>query len=331
MTGYLEADERLERQLNILYRKTAIASRNSVLPDFHDRYENLHLFNGHVPNVVERMKIFSEKAPGLAIDAIDDCIDRSQLNELTHLITVSCTGLSAPGLEIKLAESLGLSPTLTKLSVNFMGCYAAFHALKIADAICRAEQNAKVLIVCVELCSIHFLKSITEDNLRANALFADGAAAVLMQSQPDGENLEIKSFYNELLSQGKQDMTWEIGNEAFAMRLTSYIPNLVKSGIGNLLQGAMKELGLQEEDISHWAIHPGGKKIVDTVEKEMHLSPADLTPSREVLAKYGNMSSPTVLFVLKQMLDEGMEKGSNVFAAGFGPGLTLESCILQKG
>jgi len=332
MREYVNADDRIDRLIRILYSKSAIDERYSVVPDFSERNGNHYLFNGQQAPLSRRMSLFAEEAPELALQAAVNAMHNMELKSITHLITVSCTGMSAPGLEIKLMQRLGLSDDVIRLSVNFMGCYAAFHAMRIADSLCRSEPNARVLIVCVELCSIHFMKDITEDNLRANAIFSDGAAAIVISSKArPGWHWKLKRFFSRLLPKGMKDMAWEIGDDAFKMRLTSYIPELVKEGVEPLLTGCLDTLDLDKQDIDKWAIHPGGVKILDAVQEVMSLDEHALDFSRNVLRHYGNMSSPTILFVLKEMWDRvDPESDEMIFSAGFGPGLTLESLLIEQ-
>lgn len=335
-------DEKEIRKLKVLYKKSAINYRYSVLPDFK--------FNGHAPilfgmngaappSVQTRLKIFEEEAYSLSRTAIDDCIMRARANsgeelyseKITHLITVSCTGLSAPGLEIEIVKSYGLNKDVTRLAVNFMGCYGAFHALKIADAICKANAYALVLIVCVELCTLHFQKETSEDNLLANSLFADGSATLLIT----GKNFQNKfnkklrpdKFTTQIVYKGKRDMAWRISSNGFLMTLTSQIPDLVNDGINELYEKTMGKTG---KGFIHYAIHPGGKKIIDKCTEVLNLKNHELATSLSVLEDYGNMSAPTVLFVLKKLWDEKInwKKKERVFGAGFGPGLTMEAACL---
>ena len=338
-------DEKEIRKLKIIYKKSAIDYRYSVLPDFKHNGTLPVLFdrnNSCVPDVQYRLKIFNEEAYKLSIKAIDDCIDRVNKNsgqdinsdDITHLITVSCTGMSAPGLEIKIVNSLNLKKNITRFAVNFMGCYAAFHALKIADAICKSDSSAIVLIVCVELCTIHFQKEISEDNILANALFADGAAALLVTGKSFDslfyKKLIPQRFETHIVQNGSREMAWNISSSGFQMTLSSYIPQLVNDNIKPLVDNILKNI--DEKDILHYAIHPGGKKIIDKCCEVLNLQKENMEASLWVLSQYGNMSAPTVLFVLKKLWDEKIIWGNkeNIFSAGFGPGLTIEAAILES-
>jgi predicted naringenin-chalcone synthase len=210
------------------------------------------------------------------------------------------------------------------------------HALKQADYICKSNADAIVVIVCVELCTLHFQKINDADNIAANLLFADGAAAALIV--PDGialknkwKGLKIKNFYSHIELAGKSDMAWKVSQTGFLMTLSAYIPKWIEKGFKQLFEDAIEHLQIKKEHITHWAIHPGGRKIVEVIQKEMHLTAIDLESSYRVLKNYGNMSSPTFLFVLKDIWDTKIDASENelTFGAAFGPGLTMESIILE--
>ncbi|MEQ8625686.1 MAG: type III polyketide synthase [Vicingaceae bacterium] len=323
-------DERLGRKLRILYEKTSIQYRHSVLPDFGAKNDSPQLFiaSDREPAIEERLAVYKNEAVKLGLSAANNCLGKTsiQKHDITHLITVSCTGMSAPGLEIVLKKELQLSPKTQTHAVNFIGCYAAFPALKMADAFCKVDPSAKVLIVAVELCTLHFQNKITDDHLLSNSLFADGAAAALIGNGDNGGKLTIENFSNLLMAEGKNDMAWDIYADGFLMKLSSYIPQLVDKGIGVLL----KATGVEKENIHHWAIHPGGRKILEACEKEFELRSDDLAASYSVLRNYGNLSAPTILFVLEELLTSKNPKaGESIFSCGFGPGLTLESAVFK--
>lgn len=334
-----DGTEEETRKLRLLYERSGIDKRHSVVPDYdinsgqrllysEDRY--LEPF----PTLEKRMHLYHQYAGDLAEQAASACLNRVNQLEITDLITVSCTGMSAPGLDLELMERLKLSNNVNRTSVNFMGCYAAVHALKIADAICKAKPKACVLIVCVELCTLHFQKDKNYDNLTANAIFADGAAACLVAGKDIAQTiktpkLDITSFYSEVHVSGKKDMAWQLSSTGFLMTLSAYIPQLVESNIDALLTNALQDAGMKQEQILHWAIHPGGRKILEAVQQKLGLQKSDLQHSYDVLQQFGNMSSATILFVL-QLLLNNPEKQGPVFGAAFGPGLTLETFILNK-
>lgn len=328
-----EADDR--RKIRLLYERSGIEMRYSVIPDYSSDISERQFYPRTIdmepfPTLEQRMDLYHDNATTLSVDAINNCIDGYiKPSEITWLITVSCTGLSAPGLDISVMQQLNLAPNIKRSSINFMGCYAAVHALKMADNICKASPQEKVLIVCTELCTIHFQKGCDMDSIASGLLFADGSAAVLV-SGDDNEGISIKHFYSEIALQGHDDMAWNISGKGFLMRLSAYIPQLLQAGIEPLLKNALLESGLQKEEISHWAIHPGGKKILESVQKELKLSAEDMSVSFDVLRRYGNMSSPTILFVLKEIIGNVKRNGNKIFAAAFGPGLTMETLILEK-
>jgi predicted naringenin-chalcone synthase len=238
----------------------------------------------------------------------------------------------APGLDIDLVKALGLNSSVERTSINFMGCYAAFNALKIAAAACTARAEAKVLILCTELCSIHFQKENTDDNMLANAIFGDGSAAALVEGiARRGISLQLEEFHCELATEGEHDMTWTVGDLGFEMRLSSYVPEIIRSGIKNLTRSLMAKIGKNLSEVSYFAIHPGGKKILETIESELGLQKGQNKHAYDILRNYGNMSSPTVLFVLKEILSQihMADDGKRILSFAFGPGLTLESTLLK--
>jgi predicted naringenin-chalcone synthase len=213
-----------------------------------------------------------------------------------------------------------------------MGCYAAIHALKQADAICRSDEKANVVIVCTEFCTLHFQKENSVDNITSTLLFADGCAAVLVQSQlTTSKGISIKGFFSDVAFKGKTDMSWKLSSTGFLMTLSSYVPDLLKEDFDVLLQRVLQHATVDKNDITHWCIHPGGKKILEAIEKSISITAEDLRYSYDILRDYGNMSSPTILFVLQKIFDELQDSDdsahSNIFAAAFGPGLTMETFI----
>ncbi len=328
-------DEKNRRLLPVLYKRSGILTRYSVFPDFSLPRGQWGFFgnNGEIPTLEKRMALYNQEAVNLSAKAIENCLQGvaggvPHIQEVTHLITVTCTGISAPGLDVLLMHKLNLSPNIVRTSVNFMGCYAALHALKIADAFCRADASAKVLIVCTELCTLHFQKSNDVDAILSSTLFADGSAACLVTSEKDVEGLEIKQFYSKVALGGQEDMAWQLSSSGFLMTLSNHVPKLIKEEIRHLLESSLEKLNLTIDKITHWAIHPGGKNILEAVENSLNLTKEDLSKSYNVLKNYGNMSSSTILFVLKEMMQEN--KQGNVFAVAFGPGITMESVILEK-
>jgi alpha-pyrone synthase len=340
MTGAMALTPLEKRKLQAVYRLSGIKQRYSVLEDYARTYgyyrffpnsENLEPF----PSTRERMAVYNAEAPGLALSAAKACLKQLAglpAAAITHLITISCTGLQAPGLDIALVQSLGLSASVSRTCVNFMGCYAAINGLKLANSICLASPESKVLVVSVELCTLHFQNKADEDNLMANALFGDGAAAVLVESQQrEGMQLALDQFYCDLALEGLEDMAWNIGDTGFEMRLSSYIPAFIKGGLEQLLKGLLRNMPDVGKESALFAIHPGGRRILEATEQALGLQRSANRFSYAVLEEYGNMSSATVLFVLKALWEEAGRQLNNtpIISFAFGPGLTMESMLLR--
>jgi len=342
-------DKNTSRILKFLYHQSGISTRGSVIPDysrpaseweFYPPTENLEPF----PSLELRMRLYQQHALPLSLQAIRRCLEGVggpdaggdarvgggiDAREITHLITVSCTGMSAPGLDLELVEALQLPQTVFRTSVNFMGCYAAVHALKLADALVRTAAGARVLIVCTELCTLHFQQEPTLDNMLSSLLFADGsAAALVVPDDQTGKGMRLSHFYSEIVPEGKKEMTWDLSSTGFRMTLTNYVTDLIRADFGSLVGNALQQSQKQYEEISHWCVHPGGKKILDAIYKSLSFTNGHLDDSYTVLDQYGNMSSPTILFVLKRILDQvDYTRPNCIFGAAFGPGLTMETFI----
>lgn len=339
MVRAMQLNEEDARKLRSLYRVTGIETRYSVLSDYgkkegFDFYSNTETLEPF-PSTKQRLEVYRKHSLELSVQAIENCLSKVSgfdKKSITHLIVVSCTGMYAPGLDIDLVKSLGLSSSVQRLCINFMGCYAAFNGLKLADTYCKADPDAHVLVVCTELCSIHFQKSNTEDNMLANALFADGSAALLVESSPrKGLNLKPVGFYCDLASDSERDMAWTVGDLGFEMRLSSYVPDVIRGGIKKLTHSLLTSLAKNQNDVTYYAIHPGGKKILEAIESELGLTKEQNKHAYHVLKNYGNMSSPTVLFVLNELSKNlnGVDSGKTILSFAFGPGLTLESMLLE--
>jgi len=296
------------RKLKYLYHHSGIDYRYSVIPDysrevneweFYPQTENLEPF----PSLEQRISLFNKNAGPLSIKAISECL-AGVINDgqITHLITVSCTGMSAPGLDLHVMELMDLPRNIYRTSVNFMGCYAAIHGLKMADAICRSEQNAKVLVVCTELCTLHFQKETTIDSIASSLLFGDGAAAVLVTNDEyNKKGLRLDQFYSEVIMKGKKDMAWELSSSGFLMTLSGFVPELLEEDFNPLVTRALEKARIDKKDIAHWCLHPGGRRILDAIHRSLSFMNGDLKYSYETLREVGNLSSATILFVLKKL------------------------------
>jgi predicted naringenin-chalcone synthase len=323
--------------LRVLYRASGIESRHSVLEDFGSQNGTTFFSNTqnqkHFPPTQQRMAVYQREAIKISERAVANATNNNyNLKSITHLIVVSCTGMYSPGLDIDLVKRLELNSGVHRTNITFMGCYAAFSALKLAHAFCQSAQDAKVLIVCTEFCSLHLQQEPNDNNLLAGSLFSDGSAAVIVEPKPQAAiNLKLESFYCDLLLNGEADMAWSVGDLGFEMKLSSYIPMILQSGIKQLIKKLLAHARLSPQDIDYYAIHPGGKKILEVIESEIGITRKQNEHGYAVLKRYGNMSSPTVLFVLKKLVDQlsASDDSRRILSLGFGPGITLESIILK--
>jgi alpha-pyrone synthase len=339
MAASLDMNARERKALDSLYELSGINTRYTVIADYTKQASEFDFFKGPgkpgpPPGVQQRMELYKKEALPLALKSIKKCFESAagftKPEQVTHLILVSCTGMYAPGLDIEIIEKLGLPGSTQRTSILFMGCYAAFNAMKSASYICMAEPDAKVLIVCIELCTIHFQNIKSRDNLVSNALFGDGAAAMLVEGKPAAKvNISLESFHCALNSEGKKEMAWVIGDNGFEMTLSSYIPGMIKGGIKFMAEELLSKLDMSLDNIDHFAIHPGGRKILEVCEEELGLSKDENAHAYKVLREYGNMSSPTVLFVLNSILKSltANDSGKNILSFAFGPGLTMEAML----
>jgi predicted naringenin-chalcone synthase len=335
-------NEIASRKLNILFHHSGINTRHSVVPDFNngESYDNFFIKNQPPPSVEKRMDVYKQNAASLSMDAINDSLRKLNTTVAefvpTHLITVSCTGLYAPGLGAEIIAKMNLPNDIVHTAVNFMGCNAAFPALRIADMMARTDEKAKVLIVCIELCTLHFQPKDDSDNLLSNTIFGDGAAAVVVVSdsiakQSNQGGLAINGFYSLLLHTGKDLMAWNITPLNFEMVLDAKVPEFIGEEANHILLKAGRFFNITSSSINKWAIHPGGKKILDVLKKQYSLSDTDLKYSYKVLAEYGNMSSTTILFVLNEIMQAELKPDETIFSIGFGPGISIETALLTYG
>ncbi len=280
---------------------------------------------GNFPSTAARMQRYETDAPLLAAKAVDRLGLGDAAQDVTHLIVASCTGLSAPGVDFEVIRRCNLRPSIERNLLGFMGCNAAINALKLARHIVRSAPDAKVLVVCVELCTLHLQESEDIERLLTFLLFGDGCAAALISAEPSGFALD--RFHTELMPEAAAHITWTVRDLGFDMMLAGEVPATVgaalHSGKDRVLSGA------SPDDFDLWAVHPGGRTVLDAVEGAFQLAPAALAPSRAILRDYGNMSSPTVLFVLESMMREKPRPGARGCAMAFGPGLTAETMLFS--
>ncbi len=324
-----------QRLINRLYALSGIETRYSCIPEAADLNPNSRFAPGRAlaetPTTAERMMIYQREAVKLGVLAAQRALALPQLTNamesITHLIVVSCTGFFAPGLDLAIAQGLGLQPTVQRTLVGFMGCAAAFNALRLASQIVAGQPEAQVLVVCVELCTLHLQPGNDRLALTVGSLFADGAAACLVGAAGSGGDLLLLNrLHSQIQPDTEEVMSWQIGDHGFVMRLSPDVPRhagtLASSALATLLKG--------QPAPSFWAIHPGGRAIVDRLAELLQLSPAQTAASYSILRRYGNMSSPTILFVLRELLDKLQADGSPAdgVAVAFGPGLVTEMAHL---
>ena len=327
MLNRLPLDKEKAHELELLYRASGIRHRYSVIKAFSDRNDP-SLFHSDSPSVDIRLDIYQREALKLAQNAVLNAFHYSQISEkeITHLITVSCTGMEAPGIDIQLIENLSLSTNIERTAINFMGCYGCFNAFKVAKHIVESEPTSKVLIVSVELCSLHLQDKTDPDSLLSNSLFGDGAGAAIIESNPSNCCLKLNTFYNDLVFEGKKDMTWKISEHGFLMTLSQKIPEIIKKNIASFTKALLQKNNLRLQDIDFLAMHPGGKSILRAVEESLNFSEKANKAAHDTLQSYGNMSSATILFVLKKHLEQAKstDHRKKILSLAFGPGLTIE-------
>jgi predicted naringenin-chalcone synthase len=331
-------------QLRKIYSRSGIESRHSVLDEFGiaDRHENIlfHPANQHPPlPISKRMDLYQLYAAELCEKAVKECLSNLPsllLSKITHLITFSCTGMSAPGLDMQLVEKIGLNRNVERTCINFMGCYAGINALKVANHIARSQAEAVILLAGVELCTLHYQKNDKQDQVVANALFADGASACIVSSrnlkaENQSSSLAIKNFYAEFEPDGKDEMVWSIGDFGFDLRLSTFVPELIRNNIHSMIQKLLKKSEMIQDEIDYYAIHPGGMKILEACEEALQITKSQNEISYHILRNYGNMSSVTIFFVLKEYIKsfKNGDKGKKLLACAFGPGLTMESMVTE--
>lgn len=320
--------------LHRLYSQSGIDKRHSVLPDLLPGSEYGFLFGSGEwnPTTGTRNAVYTREARTLFSRVAAEAIDAGPFarDEITHVITVSCTGFYAPGPDYTILTDLGLPLGTPRFHVGFMGCYAVFPALRMAQAFCQADPGAVVLIVSVELCTLHLRFSESLDAMLGAAVFADGAAAALVSARPsDGATLRLNVLQTSLAPEGEADMAWTIGDHGFEMVLSSYVPKILEMKADATVRPLLERAGLEKRDVDLWAVHPGGRAILDKVRDSVGIDESKLAASRDVLRQYGNLSSAAILFVLEQIMTDALgDLSMNVVAMAFGPGLTIESAAL---
>lgn len=339
-TTFCRIDDRRARTLRALYRRSGIEARHSVLlagsagplegrqsfyPPARDELDR-------GPGTAERMAAYERLAPPLATTAARRALDAAGIDpgDVTHLVTVSCTGFVSPGVDSAIIEGLGLGRGTERTNVGFMGCHGALNGLRVARAQVLQDPEAVPLVCAVELCTLHFSYGWDPDMLVANALFSDGAAALVGRMEVGrrrgpGAPWRIASTGTWLMDDSADAMTWRVGDHGFRMTLSARVPDLIETHLLGWLTTWLAGNGLDVDDVRSWAVHPGGPRILSSVERTVGIEPEQTAAARAVLSECGNMSSPTILFILERMRSEGAHLPC--VALAFGPGLAVEAAL----
>ncbi len=326
LVDFLELGEELGDKLRKVFAGTRIKQRYSVVPDLLG--EEAELFHqGIVPGMSPRNEIFKREAPLLAHRAAEIALEEwgGPRESITHLISATCTGMIAPGLEFLLMESLGLRRDLVRLGVNFMGCFGAFSGLETANALAQQDPSHRVLLVCTELCSLHFQSTPTVETFVGNALFADGSAAAVV-GQSDQGLWQIVGRHALALPDTREEMTWEASDRGYLMRLTAEVPRAIHGAVEKFCRDLLGDVPFDQCD---WPVHPGGKAILIAIQQACGLVRSQLESAWEVFRECGNMSSSTFLFVLDRLRRKPTLQKWAV-GVGFGPGLSMEGILLKR-
>lgn len=335
MKESVPGDRKTRSIIHRIYTQSGIEKRHATNYDLQssedDGFFQRVFKNEKPPSTGERNAIYERESKALFTSVGKQLLERNpefKKEEITHVITVSCTGFYAPGPDFEVVRNLGLSPSTQRFHIGFMGCYAAFPALKMAQSFCEANPDAVVLVITCELCSLHLQIDDDIDQILAASVFADGASGVIVSNRkPNKAGYRLDEFSSALAYEGEKDMAWTISDTGFKMVLSSYIPSIIESNIDAIMQPMFNSLHINKEDIDMWAVHPGGRAIIDKVEQGMGVAPKKVIPSRNVLANYGNMSSATILFVLDEMRNGFTKNNAKILPIAFGPGLTIETGI----
>lgn len=286
------------------------------------------------PSTEKRMQVFSQEAIQLAEQSVQQVMTKTTCDarEITHLVTVSCTGFSAPGFDLQLLDSAGLPRGVERVNVGFMGCHGGLNGLRVASAIANSDPQAKVLLCATELCTLHYQYSGNTDQLIANSLFADGSMALVGEaacstSLRSTSGWRVAGSASYVIPGSADLMSWMISDTGFRMSLSPALPSLIQQRVFDWMCEWLRKYDLTPEQIRGWAVHPGGPKILSSFQAAMSISREDLVHSYDVLREYGNMSSATVFFILQRMIDEGDRLPC--VALGFGPGITIEAALLM--
>jgi predicted naringenin-chalcone synthase len=321
-----------ERLFLGLYRRSGVETRHSVLLDRSegDLAGRQSFYTHQAPTTRDRMRRYEEQAGGLAVAASGRALEDAKVapDRITHVVTVSCSGFHAPGFDVSLIRQLGLAAGVARTHVGFMGCQGLLNGLRVAKAFLSANPAACVLLCAVELCSLHHQYDWDSDQIVANALFADGAAAMVLlrTGAPSASTFRLEATGSTLIADSEDAMSWRIGNHGFTMTLSPRVPDLIGRHVRPWLAEWLAHHGLAIDTVGSWAVHPGGPRILSAFGEAAGLDHTRLEPSYRVLAEFGNMSSPTVAFILDRLRRAGAARPC--VALAFGPGLAVEAALL---
>jgi predicted naringenin-chalcone synthase len=357
-------DERQKRLSRVLYRKSNVRNRHVVVPytaayvwadpdgpaEVPANSDSYRLSVDQLPEICagqsagpttgKRMELYAQYASELALSSAQGALDNADTaaTDITHLVTVSCTGFVSPGVDIDLINGLGLPSTTQRVNVGFMGCHGAINGLRTALAISKSDPQSRVLVCAVELCSLHYRFQWDNEGIIGNALFADGSASLVIgqdSSAAGGTNgWELVATGSVLIPESRDTMSWEVGDHGFEMMLTSEVGDRIEENLKTWLTEWLAGHQLTFDDIEGWGVHPGGPRILQAVQNSLGLQDEDLATSHSILERYGNMSSPTVIFILEafqsQLSQPAAGKTSHCLLLAFGPGLMAEIALLRR-
>ncbi len=300
-----------ERVFNAVYWGTGVETRHSVLLQASngDSGARQSFYGDASPTTRDRMRRYEDEAGALAVSAARNALIDARIapEDLTHVVTVSCTGFYAPGFDIALIKELGLAAGIARTQVGFMGCHGSLNGLRVAQAFVAADPTARVLLCAVEMCSLHHQYGWNAERVVANSLFADGAGAVVVVAgkAPTDTLYQVAAAGSTVIPESEDAMSWRVGDHGFEMTLSTRVPDLIARNLRGWTDGWLGAHGLTVPQVGSWAVHPGGPRILVAVAEALGIDRGALAISHSVLAEFGNMSSPTVLFILERMRRTG--------------------------
>ena len=332
--------ERRSQLLSTLYRRSGVQRRHCVLLEPGSErplsrqsfYHPARSSDDQGPTTHQRMEQYDQLSGPLGAEACRLALRNAQLSSknITHLVTVSCSGFSAPGFDLQLFARLDLNPTIARTHVGFMGCHGALNGLRVAKAFAESDPSATILLCAVELCTLHHQYTDEPQQIVANSLFSDGAAAAILRKTEGhaGPSIRVLDHASCWMPETQSLMSWRIGDHGFQMTLSPQVPLLIERELKVWMEKWLAKHGLGLDNIAHWAVHPGGPRILSASRKSLNLPEKALQVSQRILQDFGNMSSPTILFILQEMILQDV-KGP-IVALAFGPGIVFEAMLLQR-